>query len=85
MSFIKSALAASRLDSTSAPQLQQSGAGRETTNTPERTPLLQSQASVSRRTLGLLETMEKVKGSKVARFFDKLAVESEPGLTNAQV
>lgn len=29
--------------------------------------------------------MEKVKGTKVAYYFDKLAVESEPGLTNAQL
>lgn len=30
-------------------------------------------------------SMEKVKDSKVARFVDKLAVPSEPGLTNAQL
>ena len=29
--------------------------------------------------------MEKVKGLKVARIVDKLAVSSEPGLTNAQL
>nr|POE47813.1 uracil permease [Quercus suber] len=29
--------------------------------------------------------MEKVRGTKVARLFDKLAVESEPGLTHAQL
>jgi NCS1 family nucleobase:cation symporter-1 len=29
--------------------------------------------------------MEKVKGTKLAYFADKLAVESEPGLTNAQL
>ena len=29
--------------------------------------------------------MEKIRGSKVARIVDKLAVSSEPGLTNAQL
>lgn len=29
--------------------------------------------------------MEKVKNTKAARLIDKLAVESEPGLTNAQL
>jgi hypothetical protein len=29
--------------------------------------------------------MEKIKDSKIARFVDKLAVSSEPGLTNAQL
>jgi nucleobase:cation symporter-1, NCS1 family len=29
--------------------------------------------------------MEKVKDSKIAHFIDKLAVESEPGLTNTQL
>ena len=29
--------------------------------------------------------MEKVKDTKIARFVDKLAVSSEPGLTNAQL
>lgn len=29
--------------------------------------------------------MEKVKSSKLAHFAEKLAVESEPGLTNAQL
>ena len=29
--------------------------------------------------------MDKVRNSKLARFVDKLAVESEPGLTNAQL
>jgi len=29
--------------------------------------------------------MEKIKDTKIARFVDKLAVSSEPGLTNAQL
>ena len=29
--------------------------------------------------------MEKVKSTKLAHFVDKMAVESEPGLTNAQL
>lgn len=29
--------------------------------------------------------MEKIKDSKLARFVDKFAVESEPGLTNTQL
>lgn len=33
----------------------------------------------------LIAIMEKVKDSKVARIVDKLAVSSEPGLTNAQL
>ena len=33
----------------------------------------------------IVNAMEKVKHTKVARFVDKLAVSSEPGLTNAQL
>lgn len=33
----------------------------------------------------ITDIMEKIKNSKAARLVDKLAVESEPGLTNAQL
>lgn len=33
----------------------------------------------------LIIIMEKIKDTKIARFVDKLAVSSEPGLTNAQL
>jgi hypothetical protein len=50
----------------------------------ERTPLLYLPHPASASNIAP-STMEKVKNSKLAYWADKLAVESEPGLTNAQV
>ena len=59
-------------------------------NTDERTiienaPLLQPQDNDFEYTFEFIDNMEKVKKSRFAYFMDKLAVESEPGLTNAQL
>ena len=52
----------------------------------ERAPLLSSShTTVSSSTSCEEDGMEKVRRSRFARFVDKLAVESEHGLTNAQL
>ena len=51
----------------------------------ERTPLLCSCKTSSSSAIISDEFMEKGRRSRLARFVDKLAVESEPGLTNGQL
>lgn len=54
---------------------------------PEAEPLVASSSSSSPRRIGHRATsfMEKVTRTRIARAIDKLAVESEPGLTHAQL
>lgn len=51
----------------------------------ESAPLLQPHDNDYDFTFEFIDNMEKVKKSRFAHFANKLAVESEPGLTNAQL
>ena len=51
----------------------------------EDSALLRPDETDTKSALKYISIMKKVRQSKVARFVDKLAVESEPGLSNAQL
>ncbi|KAF7195542.1 Uracil permease, partial [Pseudocercospora fuligena] len=51
----------------------------------EHTPLLSQPPEAKGSPFCFPKIMEKIRNTKVSKFFDKIAVESEPGLTNAQL
>ena len=58
--------------------------GHDDIHETEYSPFLRSREDLTTQS-NFISIMEKVRQSKFARFVDKLAVESEPGLTNAQL
>ena len=62
--------------------LRDFGQRSEASNSPTHSPRLYQQRKALRR---ITAVMEKARASEVARIVNKLAVSSEPGLTNAQL